>query len=322
MSDDAADKTNTSAEKSAQVDQPQDSTEADVTAKASADEAAESAAAESAAAPGDAADAGKTEAAAADDAATAKVDSAKADSDKTVKLPAAAPAEDATVKLESAAASQSGAEPTVKLPTAAANSVAAAPAGSEGGKRGWVPIAGAFAAGVVVVAAAAAVTWFGLQDHDRGKQLSARDSAVAAACDFGRQVGTYESKNFDDYVKRVKDRSAGDWLTQFDGASTALKQITQQAQASSSVSEIHCAWESGGSDKASVVMLITQIQSKAATPQPQHLTIGVVASLEKKDGKWLVDNFQSPMTQDMQNNAPAPGANTAPAPGDSQQPGN
>lgn len=321
MSDDAVDKTNTGAEESAQVDRPQDSTDADVTAKMETG-------GDSQGTPAD--DAAKNDApqdAPATDADTAEAAAPTADTDKTVKLPAAESA-DATAKNESAPRPEGADEATVKLSTAEANSAPgyAAPAGSrtgsETGKRSWVPVAASFVAGVVVVGAAAAATWFGLQSHDRGQQLSARDGAVAAACDFGHQVGTYQAKNFDDYVKRVKDRSTGDWLTQFDGASSALKQITQQAQASSSVSEIHCAWESGDSSKASVVMLITQVQAKAATPQPQHLTIGVVASLEKKDGKWLVDNFQSPMTQDMQGAAPAaPGADTPPAPGGSQ-PGN
>ncbi len=250
---------------------------------------------------------------------TVKADRTSADADVTAEAGTdkdavnEAPEQDTTSKAEPA-------ESTEKAePAAAATPPAATPSSAS---RNWTPIIGAFAAGIVVVAAAAAVAVFAIQDHDRGQDLSARDSAVAAACDFGHQVGTYDAANFDDYVNRVKQRSTGDWLTQFDGASSALKQITQQAQARSTVSEIHCAWESSSAnnDNASVVMLITQNQSKAATPQPQHLTIGVVASLQKKDGKWLVANFQSPMTNDLQDSAQAPGAQ-APAPGAPATPG-
>ncbi|MBY8858881.1 hypothetical protein K7711_20580 [Nocardia sp. CA2R105] len=266
------------------------------------------------------------------DATVADGGGAKSDADETVKLSTAsaqdskdeaaesAKSEDATVKKSS-----SDDDATVKLPAAqAAAPVPPQPATAESKSNNWVPMVAAFAAGVVVVAAAAAVVVFWKQASDRGDKLDARDSAVAAACDFGHQVGTYDAKNFDDYIKRVKDRSAGDWLTQFDGASTALKQITQQAQARSTVGEIHCAYESGDANKASVVMLITQNQSKAATPTPQPLTIGVVASLEKQNGKWMVDNFQSPMTNDMQaGTAQAPGAETQqPAPNSGTQPGN
>jgi|GEM_PF-4649662 len=286
MSDDAADKTNTGADDAvAPGDRPHDSTDADVSAPQDADTAA---------AP---AGEGAKDVPAKDDA-TVKLESAPTDQDATVKLPTA----------------ESKSAPTGDAPAYSP----AAQQYPQGDKRGWVPIATAFAAGVVVVAAAAAVALFWTQDHDRGKELSQRAGAVAAACDFGHQVSTYDSAKFDDYIQRVKDRSAGDWLTQFDGASTALKQITQQAQARSTVAEIHCAWESsGGSDKASVVMLITQLQSKAATPQPQRVSIGVIASLEKKNGRWLVDNFQSPMTNDLQSDASAaPGADAPPpAPG-------
>ncbi|WP_280268911.1 hypothetical protein [Nocardia wallacei] len=248
MSDEdaAKDETNTGAEAAAKADRPQDSTDADVTAK--------------------------TEAA------------------------------------ETKAAADNSAEPTVKQATQAA------PADrSRGGSPSWLPIAAAFAAGVLLVAAVTAVVVFWMQAGDRGDQLDARDESTKAACDFGRQVGTYDAKNFDDYVKRVKDRSTGDWATQFDAASTALKDITTQAQARSGVDEIHCAWESGDDSKATVIMLITQNQSKAATPQPQHMTIGVVATMEKKDGKWLASSFQSPMMNDM-GPIPAPGGDQAPAP--------
>ncbi|WP_216891988.1 hypothetical protein [Nocardia alni] len=260
---------------------------------------------------------------------TTKADRTSADADVTAEAGTDtskdAPKQDTASKAEPSSKGEATEEKTVKMPAAEATPAyaeSARPPALGPASRNWTPIIGAFAAGVVVVAAVAAVAVFWKQDHDRGNDLSARDSAVAAACDFGHQVGTYDAANFDDYVNRVKQRSTGDWLTQFEGASSALKQITQQAQARSTVSEIHCAWESGdpNNDNASVVMLITQNQSKAATPQPQHLTIGVVASLQKKDGKWLVGNFQSPMTNDLQDSAPAPGAQ-APAPGAPATPG-
>jgi Mce-associated membrane protein len=298
--DSAADDTTAQAEASAQ-----DETAADTADTAAKDVPASDAAAE------DSAPVGDTEAPA---QSSPEAESVTEDATVTSRASAARPAtsEDAAVKRPAAKA-KSGSDAAVK---------SSAGPDPDGPKRGWVPIAGAFAAGVVMVAVAAAVTVFGLQAHDRGSQLATRDSAVSAACDFGRQVGTYDSKSFDDYVNRVKQRSTGDWLTQFDGASSALKQITEQAQARSTVSEIHCAWEFGDANNASVVMLITQNQSKAATPQPQHLTIGVVASLTKKDGTWLVSNFQSPMTNDLQSEAPAPGAGTPSVPGTGTTPGN
>ncbi|MBB5913821.1 Mce-associated membrane protein [Nocardia transvalensis] len=273
-----------------------------------------------------------------DDAAKAEEpqtkDEASTDADKTEKLESAAPAtakfdsEPAAPKAEStppkaADPADSSAEETVKLSTPAAAAAtpapASQPAAASGGRSSLLPVVAAFAAGVLLVAAITAVVVFYLQASDRGDKLDARDEATSAACDFGRQVGTYDAKNFDDYVKRVKDRSTGDWATQFEAASGALKDITTQAQARSGIDEIHCAWENGDDKKATVIMLITQNQSKAATPQPQHLTIGVVATMEKKDGKWLASSFQSPMMNDM-GSIPAPGQG-APGQAPAPQPG-
>ncbi|MBF6176463.1 hypothetical protein [Nocardia blacklockiae] len=291
MSDEdaAKDDTNTDAAAKAEAARPQAGSDADVTAKFDSGDTGKGAAAESAASK---AEASKTEA-------------GKSDADKN------AAAE--TVKMKSAA---SGDEPTVKLDRPTAPAAVAAPTGG-GGRSTMLPIIGAFAAGVVLVAAIAVAAVSFWQASDRGGQLDARDESTKAACDFGRQVGTYDAKNFDDYVKRVKDRSTGDWATQFEAASSALKDITTQAQARSGIDEIHCAWESGDDDKATVIMLITQNQSKAAAPQPQHITIGVVATMEKKGDKWLASSFQSPMMNDM-GPIPAPGeqapSGQAPAP--------
>ncbi|WP_156959472.1 hypothetical protein [Nocardia sp. BMG51109] len=291
MSDEdaAKDEPTTDAEAKADAPRPQDTTDADVTAKiekGSTEAEGKSAEAESA------------------ESETVKFDTAKSEGvksgtgeDETVKLGTAQPTPAASGPAGPAFAGS--AEPTERMHSPQPG----------GGRSNLWPIVAAFAAGVVLVAAVTAVVVFYLQASDRGGQLDARDEATAAACDFGRQVGTYDSKNFDDYVKRVKDRSTGDWANQFDAASSALKDITTQAQARSGIDEIHCAWESGDDSKATVIMLITQNQSKAATPQPQKMTIGVVATMENKDGKWLASSFQSPMMNDMG------GGSTVPAPG-------
>ncbi|MCM6777022.1 hypothetical protein NDR87_24045 [Nocardia sp. CDC159] len=215
------------------------------------------------------------------------------------------------------------AEPTVRVSTAPPTQAEPKPAEREKKERSGslLPVVAAFGAGVLLVAAITAIVVFWKQSDDRGQQLDDRDAAARAACDFGKQIGTYDAKTFDDYVKRVKDRSTGDWLTQFDAASSALRELTTQAQVRSTVDEIHCAWETGDDEKASVLLLITQNQSKAATPQPQHLTIGVVATMEKKDGKWLASSFKSPMMNDLGGPAgPVPGEPGTPAPQSEQSP--
>jgi Mce-associated membrane protein len=231
-------------------------------------------------------------------------DAAKAEPNTAAASTAAA----ATAKVDADATVQIHPEKTEKV-TAPPRSAAAA----RGSAVAWLPVAAAFVAGVLLVAAVTAVVVFWKQAQDRGNQLDARDSALRTACDFGRQVVTWDSKNFDDYTKRVKDRSTADWGIQFDGASVALKDLVVQAQARSTAGDIHCAWESGDETHASVDLLITQVQTKAAAPQSQSIPIWAVVSMEKKDGKWLVSDFKSPLTNDM-SKIPGPGNQSAPGP--------
>ncbi|MFI5778383.1 hypothetical protein [Nocardia sp. NPDC051570] len=202
-------------------------------------------------------------------------------------------------------------------------------------RRGsWLPIAAAFSAGVLLVAAVTAIFVFWTQSDDRGKELDARDSATRAACDFGKAVGSYDAKNLDTYFKQVNDLSTGEWAQFFGGATDALKQAMVSVQARSKIDEIHCAWESGNDSEANVVVMITQEQTNAAVPQPDKITLPGVAHMQKKGDKWLVAKFDSPVTKSMGpagpatpgdgQPAPAPGAgaqaNQAPAPSDTPTP--
>jgi Mce-associated membrane protein len=221
----------------------------------------------------------------------------------------------ATVKIGSVSPPKAAAGEPVKaaVPEAVSELEDAAPGRGVG--RKLLPIAAAFVAGAVLVAAVATAVLLWRQDSDRGRQLDARDASTSAACDFGKQIGTYDAKNFDDYVQRVKVRSTGDWATQFDAAAAALKYVTTQAGASSTVGDIHCAWESGDLDNASIDLLITQIQTKAATPQPQRFPVWAVASMQKKDGKWLASDFKSPLLNEQGGSGAAPGDQAAPGAG-------
>ncbi|WP_227979045.1 hypothetical protein [Nocardia spumae] len=238
-------------------------------------------------------------------------------------------AADATVKFESdssvesaSANDKAAADATVKLPAAAAAPAAKraeAPAAPPppGKSTPWVPIVSAFAAGVVLVAAVTAVVVFWMKADDREDQLAARDDSTRAACDFGKAVASYDSKDLDAYFKSVNDKSTGEWGKFFGDASDTLKKAMVSVQAKSKLDEIHCAWESGNDSQANVVLVITQEQTNQAVPQPDKLTIPGVAQMEKHDGKWLVAKFDSPVAKGM---GAAPGAGTPQAaPGTSPQ---
>lgn len=231
------------------------------------------------------------------------------------------PDADATAKVERPQGS-TDADAPAGAESAAADSEKTVPVerpAPERGRTSWLPIAAAFAAGVLLVGAVTAVVVFWRQADDRGNQLDARDQSTRAACDFGKAVASYDAKNLDNYFKTVNDLSTGEWGQFFGGASSALKDAMVSVQARSKLDEIHCAWESGNDSEANVVLVITQEQTNSAVPQPNKLTIPGVAQLEKKNGKWLVAKFDSPVTKGMGPGAPA--APGAPAPGGPQPPG-
>ncbi len=198
-------------------------------------------------------------------------------------------------------------EPTVKYE---AQKVAPA---SETKQTNWLVVGGAFAAGVILVGAGALATVFGIQSHDRGNELAYRDSSTQAACDFGNLVSTWDPAKFDDYVTKVKAQSTGAWLDQFTSGAEPLKELVQQSAVKSSVSEIHCGWQAGDADHATVVMLISQQEQKPTDAQPQLSDVDVVATLEHKGDKWVVSDFKSPRLANMLKSTQAGGA-PAPAP--------
>lgn len=210
-------------------------------------------------------------------------------------------------------------EPKAKEPKVKA--AAAAPAAKSGnGLDASLPLIAAFAAGVLLVASIATGVWFFMQNRTHENELTARDDAKAAACEFGKAVSNYDSKNLDDYFKNVNSLSTGQWGQFFGGASDALKQAMQSVNARSTLDEIHCAYESGDESKAQVVLIITQVRTNNVVQQPDMLTVSGVADMEKKDGKWLVANFDSPALKGLAptgnggTQQPAP-TTTAPAPG-------
>ncbi|MBL1073191.1 hypothetical protein JK358_02150 [Nocardia sp. 2] len=176
-----------------------------------------------------------------------------------------------------------------------------------------VPVIAAIVAGVALVAAIATAGALGWQSHNRGGELSERDAATEAACEFGRVVSIYDDKTMDDFIKQVKERSTGEFLTNFNSTADALKDVMISVQGKSSLAEIHCAWQSGDADKATVIMLISQVRQNSLMQQPDRLTLPVVAELEKEDGKWMMANFDSPALKGM-SVAPTGGGDNTTAP--------
>ncbi|UFS94541.1 hypothetical protein [Nocardia huaxiensis] len=257
--------------------------------------------------PGGTADADQTEKA----AAAAKPElTKKSGDDQTEKIDKVEPVAVDTAKADAAKADKP-AKAAKPAESGDGKTGAAAGSGLPGGKI-TVPMLAAVVAGVLLVAAIATAAALGWQSHSRGNQLSERDSATEAACDFGRVVSIYDDKSMDNFISQVKERSTGQFLDNFQSTADALKDVMVSVQGKSSLAEIHCAWQSGDENKATVIMLISQVRQNSLMQSPDRLTLPVVAELEKKDGKWLMANFDSPALKGLSTGG---GTTTAPQAG-------
>ncbi|MFE7802775.1 hypothetical protein [Nocardia sp. NPDC057440] len=232
---------------------------------------------------------------------TTAADSAAPDSpvadDKTVepgKSEAAATAaadEDAAAETESAEKKTANARPA---------------ADTAKGGFGAVPLVAAFVAGILLVAAVAAVVVFYLQATDRGDKLDAQADATKAACEYGRLISTYDPDTIDDYLKKVDAASTGEWKETFGKLGQDLKGVVVDAKAKSSTYDMQCGFQSGDTDKATVLVVIgqttTNVNIAAAGKPPSRVELVVVAGLEKDGDKWLVNKFDLPILKQLGSN--------------------
>lgn len=192
---------------------------------------------------------------------------------------------------------------------------AAEPA-STGRKSSNTPVILAAVAGVVAVAAATTAVIFGLQSSQRGDDLDAVNAATTAACDFGREVSTYDySRNLDEYFQKVKDGSTGDFLKEFGDAQQALTDAMVQAQVKSWAEDVQCGYQNGDDTEARVLVTLTQYRTNFTQPTPSLQYVVITADLEKSGDKWLVSTLDSPMLNGSGTGLPGGAGAPAPAPG-------
>ncbi|MCU1640608.1 MAG: hypothetical protein JWN03_883 [Nocardia sp.] len=236
-------------------------------------------------------------------------DTGKVDAEKSAATPETdtAATTDLTKKAEPEEAEAEKAEPAAPAAPAAAATTPAVDAtkledspkaekpkgsGLPGGSLA-VPVLALIAAGVVLIAAVAAGVVFWLKADDRKTELSERDSATATACDFGTTVTNYDAAHLDDYFTNVKNLSTGDFAKMFNSTTDGLRDAMVSVKVKSTLNEIHCGWVSGDSDKAKVMVVLTQNRTSQLAAQPDSLTIGAIAEMEKDGGKWKVANFDN-----------------------------
>ncbi|MFR9750573.1 hypothetical protein ACL02S_06010 [Nocardia sp. 004] len=135
-------------------------------------------------------------------------------------------------------------------------------------------------AAVVVVSAPNAAAW-------------TPEDARLSACDFGREIGTYDHAALDGYFQRVLDRSTGNFADEFSAAAPALKSSMREMRVRGWVESIECGGIGGDLLRQRVLINLVQVRTNAAGPAPslEHLTL--TATLDNVWGRWLVSELDS-----------------------------
>ncbi|WP_068271849.1 hypothetical protein [Aldersonia kunmingensis] len=190
-----------------------------------------------------------------------------------------------------------GATPATPAPAATTASVSPdpeVPPQAKGRSRGTLITA--VIASIVAVAAIATSVVFYLQYKDKNDILEAQSAARDAMCDYAKTVTSYNYNDLDTFFKNVLDGATGEWKTEFETNSQALRDPLVAGQVQSNGDEVQCGVQSGDTENAVVVAAIGQtITSLGTQNQPQKGQIAVVATMENVDGRWLVSKMDAPL---------------------------
>ncbi|WP_067853345.1 hypothetical protein [Nocardia shimofusensis] len=223
-------------------------------------------------------------------------------SEETVAAEPAEPAE--TVEV----AELAGSEKTVKTSGPARNTDAAktaagagatAPTSVDGSSQaaGRAKLVAAGSIGAIVLGAAVgAAGYFFVQNGRNEALLAAHEEARQAACDYAPRLADYDAKNLDAYFAAVLDGATGEWHEQFDDTSRELREVLTEGQVVSKVQHVECAIKAGDETSAEAVIMIGQtITSVGTQGQASPGQLSMVLRMEKSDGRWLVNQVDSPL---------------------------
>lgn len=164
------------------------------------------------------------------------------------------------------------------------------------GRRAKVA-AGAAVAVALAATSAGCVALF-LQDREHRGLLAAHEEAREAACAYAPVLADYDSKNLDKYFKAVLDGATGDWRKQFESTSTELRQVLEQGEVTTKVTDVQCAIREGNTESAEAIVVVGQSVSSLGTQhKPAAGQLSMVLWLRKSGDRWLVEKLNSPLAQ-------------------------
>ncbi|HEY5854580.1 MAG TPA: hypothetical protein VIW24_11160 [Aldersonia sp.] len=131
---------------------------------------------------------------------------------------------------------------------------------------------------------------------DKRDVLDAQNAARTEMCRYAAVLVDYDYTDLDTFFGKVLDGATGDWHTEFEANSAALRDPLVAGQVHSQGNDFQCGIISGDENHAVVVVTITQtITSLGTQNQPQKGQIAVVATMENVDGRWLVSKMDAPV---------------------------
>ncbi|MFC8042112.1 hypothetical protein [Nocardia sp. NPDC057353] len=200
----------------------------------------------------------------------------------------------AAMPAAGAAAAASG-ELAKSSPAEAAGESSASETPASGRKISRPVLALAATAAVAVAAIATSITLF-VQNQNQTALEDARAEAQQAACTYAPVLAEYDAKNLDAYFQGVLDGATGDWKEQFEDTSTELRDVLSKGEVISKADDVQCAIKTADETSAEAIVVIGQtITSLGTQGKPAPGQLSMVMRLQKIDGRWLVNNVNSPL---------------------------
>ncbi|HLS75187.1 MAG TPA: hypothetical protein VK083_00145 [Nocardia sp.] len=242
--------------------------------------------------------------------ATAAPESASAtgDSDETVRIAAASGAAEETGRISGSGKSGSGksgsggsgsddpSESKDRKGESASGKVASGKVSGAGARAGFGGLVAGVGGALALAAALGAAGYFYVQNDRNQTLLNAHEEARQAACDYAPRLADYDANNLDAYFSGVLEGATGQWYEQFDDTSRELREVLTEGQVVSTVQSVECAIKTGDQTSAEAVVMIGQTISSVGTQgQPSPGQLAMVLRMEKTEGRWLVNQVDSPL---------------------------
>lgn len=145
---------------------------------------------------------------------------------------------------------------------------------------------------VLLVLALGAAATFGVLYQRRAAVDSAAETALATARSYAVTVTSYDYRGLDRNFADVLDGATGEFKDQYAGASSALRQLIAEAQATATGTVLDAGVRSAGPDRVEVLLFVDQSVTNAATPRPRIDRNRMSMVLERHDGRWLVSTLE------------------------------